>query len=125
MEIVNDMTLRELAIRLPLCLGKGFGVLSERDLEIKTLLNEGFNLVPFWLLPSTSCATADGLDILFFASLEDPVSQRCIGADRRVTHIVGFVNWMLDRGYYNGSLTGYFRKKVNDLKEYDNIVFGY
>jgi len=96
-----ERILKEIAVRLPTCLDDKLDVLDDRERQIKSLLNEGFGLVPLMIMPNK------------YPSIE------------RVENIIGFVSWMLDKEEYNGQLSGYFRKRLEGLKECDRLALGY
>ncbi|MBI2499002.1 hypothetical protein HYV88_02050 [Candidatus Woesearchaeota archaeon] len=98
---LSERILKEIAVRLPTCLDDKFGVLDDRERQIKSLLNEGLGLVPLVITSNKSSG---------------------IG---RVEYIIGFVNWMLDKGHYSGQLSEYFRKRLEGLKECDRLALNY
>lgn len=117
MKIIDEGTLKKIAMGLPICISKRLGVLTNTELKIEALLNEGFDLVLLSVTTTASYVT----DPDTLCPPITPISPVYIGADR-VQNIVGFVNWMLDRGHYNGHLSNYFRKTAEQLREYDTIL---
>ena len=99
MASLDDKTMKEVAIRLPFCISRRLGVLSREELMIKELLNEGYAHFPLLLT--------------------DPPKD-----NGRVNYLIGFVNWMLERGHA-GDLKEYFTKKLEGLKALDRMAWGY
>lgn len=100
---IDSKVMKEIVIRLPVCISKTLGVLSREELSMKVHLVEGFRLLP--LLYNPQVRQGD------FNSIA-----------RRLRYDVCFVNWALSNGYYSGDLSKYFRKKINNIREAESLV---
>ncbi|MEK6952506.1 MAG: hypothetical protein AABX29_05825 [Nanoarchaeota archaeon] len=103
MGFLDRKAMKEMAVRLPVCLSKRLSVLSREELSMKVHLDEGVRLAPLLYSPYVRQGDFDSVV-------------------RKIRYNVGFVNWVLSDGYYKGGLYNYFRKKITDIMEAESVA---